>query len=334
MICVECVLGIDGGSSAVRAALVDLAGNLIGFGFGGPANPKEITLGSSIAALEEAVGRAWTHADAPASVARGGYLGIAGLSTVHDRKAYRSEVLPRNWVHESGLDIGHHLDIALAANVREEQGIILVVGTGSACFGVGSNARQICVGGWGHFIDDPGSGYWLGLQAMQAAIRSFDGRGERTELMDAVQRFFRLPDLRELPSIIYNPFFSRDRIAELAPIVFEQARGGDIVARSIIEQGMDELALMVKTVAESAEIDLSRVPVSVTGGVCKAGDLFWNALQSALSSVSSEIVINPPKFHPIIGAVILAMRKVGITLDDARCENLSQQIIQSVPYAI
>jgi len=330
---VECVLGIDGGATSARVALVDFSGNLIGFGMGGPANPKEITLGESIASLEEAVTRAWKHAQIPLEAAKSGFLGIIGLHTVYDQKAFKTEILPHNWVAESALRVGHDLDIAMAASVRGNKGIVLVAGTGSACYGMNGD-KSARAGGWGYFMDDPGSGYWLGLQAMRAAVRCQDGRGEQTRLLEAVQQFCRIKDISQLPNIIYNPFFARERIAELAPVVYEVAYSGDSVALEIIQRGGEELSLMITTVAEQSDLDLSKIPVFVSGGVSKDKKLFWDSLESALKSKYSDVRLKKPLFHPVIGAVKLAMQNIGIHLDDTKCLKIAGQIKDIVPFAL
>ncbi len=35
-------------------------------------------------------------------------------------------------------------------------------------------------GGWGHLLDDHGSGYDIGLNALKAVLRSYDGRNAKT----------------------------------------------------------------------------------------------------------------------------------------------------------
>ena len=49
--------------------------------------------------------------------------------------------------------------------------VLIVSGTGSACYARNPNGKEIKVGGWGHLLGDKGSGYAIGLRALKAAPR-------------------------------------------------------------------------------------------------------------------------------------------------------------------
>ena len=66
---------------------------------------------------------------------------------------------------------------ALNGEIGLSDGIAMISGTGSSAFTrQGGVVAQ--VGGWGHLIDDAGSGYALGRACLAAAYRALDGRGE------------------------------------------------------------------------------------------------------------------------------------------------------------
>ena len=50
----------------------------------------------------------------------------------------------------------------------------MVSGTGSGCYGKSLQGRGVKVGGWGHVLGDKGSGYDIGLRALQAVIDAYD----------------------------------------------------------------------------------------------------------------------------------------------------------------
>ena len=52
--------------------------------------------------------------------------------------------------------------------------MLIVSGTGSGCYGKGREGRGVKVGGWGHVLGDKGSGYDIGLRALQAVIDAYD----------------------------------------------------------------------------------------------------------------------------------------------------------------
>ncbi|MDP1051582.1 hypothetical protein Q6251_31555, partial [Klebsiella quasipneumoniae] len=81
---------------------------------------------------------------------------------------------------------------------------------------------------WGYLIDDAGSGYWLGQQALQAVARAADGRAPATALTRAVLDALSLSEPLDLVPWLYQPGAPRTRdVAALAPLVLAHAEAGD-----------------------------------------------------------------------------------------------------------
>jgi len=159
---------------------------------------------------------------------------------------------------------------------------------------------------------------------MRAAARSCDGRGPMTVLEERVRAFLRIQTLHEMPNIIYNPHFSRERVAELAPIVFEAAEAGDACANAILKDGFEELALMVATVAR--ELEMERPTVSAVGGITHRGVSFENRIGEALHAQMPFANIVHAKATPVVGAVIIAMKSNGKTMQEDAMNKLQERI--------
>ena len=65
-------------------------------------------------------------------------------------------------------------------------GAAVIAGTGSICFGKNRDGQTARSGGYGHLIDDGGSGYALGRDVFRAAVRALDGREEDPAILKAV----------------------------------------------------------------------------------------------------------------------------------------------------
>lgn len=306
--------GIDGGGTRTRAVLVDEKGIFVGYGASGASNPKAVGLEGTCFSVCEALERAFLlNGGTPQDLNL--FIGLAGVRTEPDRVAVTAALkkpFEDLGIGSATFQLGHDLDVAHAAALGGEPGVVLVVGTGSAALGRDETGRTRQAGGWGWFIDDPGSGYWLGYQAMRAAARSCDGRGMMTVLEERVRRFLRIQTLHEMPNIIYNSHFSRERVAELAPIVFEVAEAGDACANAILKEGFEELALMVSTVAR--ELEMERPQVSAVGGITHRGISFESRLHEALDAQLPFAKIMHSRVSPVIGAVIMAMKSEGKSL--------------------
>ena len=172
------VLGLDGGATKTLAAVLDLERVQVHVAHGGPSNADAVGVRAAVDALlavaDDAIARAGV---APEDLARS-VLAVAGTDTdatvAHVREA-RSE----DWI------VVNDVVAAWAAATDARPGIGVISGTGSNVFGVGPDRRSWRAGGWGHLLGDEGSGYWLGVESIKAALRDRDGTGPRTALSHA-----------------------------------------------------------------------------------------------------------------------------------------------------
>ena len=320
--------GVDGGGTRTRALLVDAKGVFVGYGAAGASNPKAVGLEGAASSVCEAL--SWAFREVRQKTPAKMYIGLAGVRTEADRKAVTGAM--QKPLAEAGLEgaavrFGHDLDVAHAAALAGNPGVALVVGTGSAALGRDASGRTHQAGGWGWYIDDPGSGYWLGYQAMRAAARSCDGRGPATLLEERVRNFLRIQTLHEMPNIIYNPHFSRERVAELAPIIFEAADANDACANAILRDGFNELALMVSTAARA--LGMERPLVAAVGGITHRGEDFDRRFRAALLPQLPSANIVHPRTVPVIGAVISAMQGDGLRMEDAAIDILQAEVAKA-----
>jgi N-acetylglucosamine kinase-like BadF-type ATPase len=123
-------------------------------------------------------------------------------------------------------------EIALDAAFPGGAGVLVIAGTGSNTLGRTSTGERFTVGGWGPALGDQGSGYWIGHQALRAAVRAKDF-GQPTRILDRVIGFWNAPNLSEVVNIAHSaPDFSL-----LAPLVVECAEEGDAVALEVLQRG-------------------------------------------------------------------------------------------------
>lgn len=93
--------------------------------------------------------------------------------------------------------------MGLYARFGHGDGILVISGTGSVCYGK-KGGRYHSVGGWGHLVDDRGSGTWIALQAVRAMLHRFDMCRSATDLDRAVLDAFALPSPLVLPRTVFG----------------------------------------------------------------------------------------------------------------------------------
>jgi N-acetylglucosamine kinase-like BadF-type ATPase len=318
------VLGIDGGGTGTRAAIMTDEGRVCGLGSSGPSNYSDVGVDNTRDNLREAVTEARRACDLPAEPFAAVFLGLGGVASHTDREIIRGlaqdlELAPRDRV---GVD--HDIRIALAGGLSGRPGIVLIAGTGSSCYGRNSAGESWRSGGWGPLVADEGSGYWLGIEGIKAAVRAFDGRGPSTMLLPQVQARLALPAMDDLLHLLYVRGVSRKEIAALAPLVTQAAAAGDVAAIGIVERGCAELADCVLAVAERLGLVKGGCELALTGGLFRAGEIITQPLREAVTSRIPGCRVALSECPPVIGACLLALEVIGTSLDGDVLETLQQ----------
>ncbi|GAB4422091.1 MAG: N-acetylglucosamine kinase [Anaerolineae bacterium] len=297
------VMGIDGGGSHLRVAIVTPDLHTVAESQAGTANPvvigpdaARLTIQATIRAALEAAGLR------PAQIAAVG-IGIAGAAPCHSASAIPwlrdvvSALLPDALVVPSA-----DYEIALVGALGRRLGVLVLAGTGSLAYGVNQAGESALAGAWGYLIDDSGSGYWLGRQALEAVARAADGRGPSTALSDAVLGALGLPDAYALVPWLYDRAAPRTReVAALAPLVLSGAEAGDPIAADIVARACDELTLAARTVIR--RLRLENPPIAFAGGLLTTSNLLSRSLCRALGLPA----LPQPRYPPVIGAALLAL---------------------------
>ena len=183
----------------------------------------------------------------------------------------------------------------------------MIAGTGSSCY-VRHNGRYSLVGGWGHLIDDAGSGFWLGKEALNAALREEDGRGERTVLTRMVNEKLG-KDVRTCIGALYAG--GKPMIASFAPLVLEAAGYGDRIAKEILHRAADELALLIR--AGGDLIDKKPCRVALAGSLWKSELLF----EEVGMRLNDDYTLLPLDVPPVLGSAVAAAEDAHVSISPA-----------------
>lgn len=311
------VLGIDGGGSHTRAQVCETTGRIIGVGQSGPSNPMTCSQEECRAHLEEAVHLALSTS-APQAL-RAVHLGIAGAGESESRRqlmTIASEIFdPR----ATEISISHDLEIALEGGLLGEPGVALSAGTGSACYARDAKRGSTLVGGWGQWVDDAGSGSWIGLRALQACVRQEDGRASASKLQGFVMKYLQINDMDAFKERFHVKGLTRTERAGLAPIIIELADAGDPTAEQIILDAAGELSAMA--IACCKRLSLTRPDVVLLGGLFSHPRL-QRLTRNRILETYPEARICRPKLSPASGALLKALKACEAEMSDLTLENL------------
>jgi len=177
-----------------------------------------------------------------------------------------------------------------AAATGGEPGVMVIGGGGSVAYGHTGSGEAVRIGGWGHLLGDEGSGFWIGLQAIKASLKSRAGVSQKTALGERIMQRFGTDDDRQVIREVYSASFSEADVAGLAPLVASLAQEGDETASGILDEAADHLAGIALAVLRC----LGELPVYPSGGVFRAPTMrerFETALDR--SEVRDAVSDNP-----------------------------------------
>jgi N-acetylglucosamine kinase-like BadF-type ATPase len=164
--------GIDGGGTKTRAVIANRQGEILGLGVAGPSSLAAAShamrcenIGS---AIQSALAPKGLEADSLASL----FLGVASVATKADCNTVREAVDELGWCWVEHVNVDHDIRIALEGGLAGREGIALIAGTGSSCYGRRHDGQAWQAGGWEHLLDDAGSGYDLAIQGLRAVVRA------------------------------------------------------------------------------------------------------------------------------------------------------------------
>ena len=280
-------LGLDCGGTESRWHLLDRQGQLVAHGRGPRLSGHLFEPRERERAMDalRTLCRDIRKAEAPVEAVT---AGVTGLSMDSPERQMLIEVIfalldvPMNMVSVDG-DVW----LAYRAVFQPGEGILVYAGTGSAaCHVAVDYRRRLRAGGHGWLVDDSGSGFWIGQQALRWMMREHDRTGELpdTALSDAMLGRIGGRDWVAIRSYVYAD--SRRHVAELAPAVAAAAEAGDQVARQIFADAGRELARLGLAMIDRVGLK----PVALTGGVARAHPLLFETFDHTLAVPECRIV--------------------------------------------
>jgi glucosamine kinase len=280
-------LGIDGGASFCRARIRDMQGNMLGEGWGGPANIHlDLAVAAqSIRAASKAAARAAGLEERSLQRAHAG-LGLAGAGIKGARDALRSKLDPF-----ASIVLETDAYIAWLGAHQAADGGIVILGTGSCGLAV-VDGRRITIGGYGPEVSDEAGGQRMGREALRRALWAFDGRVDGTEFSTAVLERFEWDPAR---IVCFASQATPAEYAELAPLVLEYASAKDPIALRIVEEAAGAAAHIIERLKDAGSI-----AISLIGGLAEP-------LTAWLPS-DVRSLLSAPQSDPLDGAILMARR--------------------------
>ena len=228
-----------------------------------------------------------------------------------------SSGLVRGWARLTLERVAPHAELLLTgdeetafeAAFRGGAGVLVIAGTGMNVMGRCVDGKRFSAGGWGPMLGDEGSGYWIGLEAIRAALRA-EERGITSCLLADIERFRGLSSRAELVAFAHQR--ERPAFGELTVIVARCADEGDALAQSVLQRAGEELAESVALVASKMRAadcaTGARLQVAFTGSVLAKIPRVRRSMEGALTAHIPGVVVGSEAVQPLEGALWMARR--------------------------
>jgi len=320
---VRIFLGGDLGGTKSHLLLADEAGRVLGFAAGGGANHEAVGYGAVTEVVRSLFREVLASAGIGATRVTAAGFGIAGLDWGSEEPAQLA-ALRAAGVDGFPVTVVNDAVVGLLAGATEGWGIGLVSGTGCNCWGLDRDGRLGRVLGMGARVGEFAGASALVTRAVWAISRAATRRGPETALTDAFLTAFRAAD-----ALAFLEGYCEERYpvdASLAPLVFSVAEAGDRVATECIAWAGRELADLVTGVARQLDLTGSSFELVLIGSLFRGGPLLLDPLLAAVRAEAPgarTVTLSGP---PVIGGVVLAMRRAGIDRRDIDRQRLAGSI--------
>jgi N-acetylmuramic acid 6-phosphate etherase len=285
------ILGIEGGGTKTDWVLVQYQGNSADVVDQGKLPPTNFRLVTEAQLIE-------IFRLMPSNVTRAGIF-LAGCITAEDRAKLRNlgaQVWP-----DADIMVGSDRDSGFAAAFQNEDGIIVISGTGSAVTGR-KNGQVENAGGRGHLLGDRGGGYVICMEGLRLVLRTYDLEHRITPLGSELLRALMLNRMEDL--IAWTQSADKMAISKLLPAMFYAAKAGDSEMLEIIKVGAASLAEYTRSVANWLNFDSP--PIRLIGGVFHHQPMYVDLYRSELASLLNASSVELNKTPGALGAAWLA----------------------------
>ncbi len=264
------VIGVDAGGTKTSAAAYDEAGREVARCKSGPGNfSTDAALAAhNVAEALDGCRRACSGR------CRGILIGAAGMRGYDGKERLVRKLEARFSCPVVPTDDGA---LALYAALGAEDGVLVISGTGSIAYGRCGEKLQ-SRGGWGHLLDDRGSGYEIAIRAFRLMTEDYDDGRDLSPLSAALLEWSGVSRVKEIAAFLQR--ISKREIAAAVPAIERMALSGDTAAMRLLNDAGERLTEIALPLIRSMGLEKPRVAVS--GSVLlkssPVADAFWKRI--------------------------------------------------------
>ncbi|MGF7141607.1 N-acetylglucosamine kinase-like BadF-type ATPase [Anaerotaenia torta] len=298
------VIGMDGGGTKTEVLAADRNKNLLFCSQGGGINynsGRKDRIDSNLQDLFQTLTENGFSKEACSAIC----IGAAGISNPLVREQILAQV--RLAGYRCPAVVVGDMETAFAGALEQPYGMILIVGTGSICYGKDPEGNTYRTGGYGHLIDDEGSAYAIGRDILSAVVRARDGRLEPTILTELVFDHLNINTIEELVRYVYQPDRNKKEIAGLSVLIEKAQEAGDRAAGGIIKKCASNLLELAAPIIRRMD---GEIHLAVSGSVLLKNKEILEEFTKQMNQSYPQVVVQKPFNNAAYGAVRIALASI------------------------
>ncbi|MCR8643639.1 ATPase [Paenibacillus sp. N1-5-1-14] len=299
------VAGLDGGGTKTAVKVMDASGKLVHAFTSGAINyngQDEASVHASLEVIFNTIAEVCGGLEHCKQVC----IGAAGVSNPTVSSRLTASVRACGYV--GGLLITGDQETALCGAHEREYGLILIAGTGSICYGKNESGITCRAGGYGHLIDDEGSGYSIGRDLLSLLVRVNDGRMPASIVPQMIYEQLQMNAVQQIIQFVYDKGTNKKDIAALAPILSRACEAGDAAALAIADQCAQSLLELVIPVAK--KLELQEGSLGMAGSVLLHNMHVQQAFIEKLKFIFPKMSCLPAEHDAATGAGLMALNRL------------------------
>ena len=230
-------LGIDGGGTKTAFCLADEEGNIIKSLRLGASNPFDLGFERATAILDKGI-REVTQGYPRRRISM--FAGLAGGGSGDMPQRLKAFFEGYGFYKATN---GSDSKNIIAAGLGEEDGMAVIMGTGSSAF-VQKDGQVHRVGGLGYLFSQGGCAYSIGNAAIRVCCCMEDGSGKKTAIRKYLLKKLGSPTVLEKLSYFYES--GKSGIASFNGVVFDAYKEKqDAIAEEILRSNMESVAKLI-----------------------------------------------------------------------------------------
>jgi glucosamine kinase len=304
------IIGIDGGGSKTRG-IISKNGETIATATAGTTRVGTVGYTESAERLLNVIKDLLRSAEIESKEIDAVVVGLAGIWLPDEQQ--RAISLLKMLARSEGITLNDLIVISDAAIALEgafagENGIVLIVGTGTIGIAKVDEGRYERCGGWGIELDDKGSGAWIGREGLTGIVRGIDGRGAPTSLAEKLIGLVPAISFEKPRTIVSAYIEGAFEYAALTPYVMECATNGDTVCMDIIHRAVEHLLETPNALAQHFNAS-TPIKLALMGGIMENDTLLRKLFLEKISN-DQRFQIVQPVLSALDGAVNLGVNLI------------------------